>query len=222
MSEAFPALVATTQQATSIDSTSPDVFRVAVSTRPFLGGVVNTQATVGTAPGAKTMTRLFANGAATDMTVNGSSTQQVYAVTPSSTSLMVSGVGLYMYLSNNVVFNGAAFGGRYYSAGVVGVIAAGYYAPGALSKGLLLQVTSGGVTTQIANLTVNEDFIASQIGATGGSLSGNTDVLICRYEMRQPLVTGTSDQIFWTVRDNMTNNQGIQLLRSCVWGQTTP
>ena len=220
MSEAFPALVATTQAAVAIDGVAPDVPRMAGNVRP-VGGVYDMLPSVGACPAIKSVQRLFTNGSAIDMTVDGSSTAQVFSIKPTANSLSISGVGLEMITSNNIVFNGTAFGGRYYTAGILGVIAAGYYAPAGLTKGLQLQLTSAGVTTQLANFMANEDFVASQIGASGGSLTGTTDTLRCRFEMRQPLVMGTSDQLFWTVRDNMTNNQGIVELRSYAWGQTT-
>ena len=220
MSEAFPALVAYGPNAAAVDSASPDILRTTFNVRPNTGGIYAMLPSVGSGPAVRAVQRVFSNGAATDMTVDGSNTAQVFSIAPQASSLSISGVGLEMITVNNIVFSGASFGGRYYNPGLLGV-GAGYFPPGALAKGLMLQVTSGGVTTVLANLTVNEDFMTSQMGFTGGSLTGATDNIRCRFEMRQPLVMGTSDQLSWTVRDNMNNNQGIVELRSYAWGQVT-
>lgn len=217
MSEAFPAMVPYDRLGNAVSSSPVDVLREAVDVRPFMGGIYNMLPTVGSGAATRAIQKPFLNGSASDLTVNGSGTPQVYSVTPSSQSVTISGVGLEMVTSNNIVFNGSAFGGQYY----VGLLFPTLTNPGALAKGLLLQVTSAGVTTALTNLTVNEDFIASQVPLSGGSLTGTTDIIRCRYEMRQPLVLGTSDALTWTVRDNLASNQGIVEIRSYAWGQTT-
>ncbi len=209
----FPALVCTTPSATYPGSVQADQLRFMADTRPTYG-VYNAQPASGAVSGPNVAHRFFMNSSNWDLSTATGNTAFSLAVT--GTQFLVYGVILEMVTSKNPVLNGSSFGGQYLG-GLLGLVT---LTPGPLANGLALRITSGGVTTQLALLTVNEDFGLGSYPVAGGSLTGGIYTFRARYEVRQPLLAGTSDAIVWQVQDNMTG-RGISELRAIAYGSMT-
>lgn len=206
-------MVVTTPTVTPPDSVQVDQRRLLLDVRPS-PGVYNAQPAQGAFTGLNVAHRFFMNGSNWDLSTATSST--TFSISLPTTQFLVYGVMIEMVTPKNAVMNGASFGGQYMG----GLLGTQTLTPGSLSNGLVLRITSGGVTTQLAQLNVNEDFGLGQYPIAGGSLTGGVFTLRARYEVRQPLFSGTSDALVWQVQDSMTG-RGISELRAIAYGSAT-
>lgn len=207
-------MVVTTPTVTPPDSVQADQRRIMADVRPNFGGVYNSQPAQGAFTGLNVAHRFFMNGNNWDLSQATGNTAFSTAIT--GTQFLVYGIMLEMVTPRTAVLNGNSFGGQYLG----GLLGTTIITPGALSNGLVLKVTSGGVTTQLAQLNVNEDFGLGEYPIAGGSLTGGVYTFRARYEVRQPLLAGTSDALVWQVQDNMSN-RGISELRAIAYGSAT-
>jgi len=136
------------------------------------------------------------NGTSPNLLVDGSATpvEFVYnAHASQDTSLQE----LHFTLASNSI----TFGSNYFGS-----------TSGPLSNGLLVEVTSGGVTGTVANLVQNEDFVT--FSSPGGFqwVVSSKDLLSSTYLIGGGLVLkgGTSDKVKITVRDDI-DSAGVYL-----------
>ncbi len=184
-----------------------------VDVRPTYGAY-NAQPAQGAFSGLTVAHKFFMSSGNWDLSQATGATAFSIAIT--GTQFLVYGIMLEMVTSRPAVFNGGSFGGQYLG----GLLNLTTLTPGALNNGLQLRITSGGVTTQLAQLNVNEDFGLGEYPIAGGSLTGGVYTLRARYEVRQPLLANTSDALVWQVQDNMTG-RGISELRAIAYGSAT-
>lgn len=210
MSELFPKTIVYNTNAQGISTTATDTTRTTIDTRPFLG-TYNNQMAQGASAAANIRHAFFYNGNNWDLSQSTTTTTYTFSV-PSGT-FVVFGVMLEMITSKSAVLNGNSFGGQFLG----GLLGNTLSTPGPLTNGLVLKVTSAGTTITIYTLFTNEDFGLGQYPIAGGSLTGGVYTFRARYEMRQPLVSGTSDAMTWTVQDNMMG-RGISELRTLAFG----
>lgn len=151
----------------------------------------------------------FMNGTNWDMTVDGSSTSQTFSVSATSTTRLIVGVGLLILTTSRPpIFNGASFGGQFLG----GLLGQTLITPAALANGLLFSCSAAGVTTNFANLRVNEDFYTGNQNAQFGS-TGGPYLMRAKWDINQLLTGGSSDKLSFTVRDDLTA-RGIAEVRA--------
>lgn len=150
------------------------------------------------ATAANNLRTLLLNGTASSMIVNGSSTNAVYSwVPPTATSS-------YVVTAVNFVISAASviMQGKYWLA-----------LSGGLTNGVLVQASAGGTYSTLANLKINEDFLAYSYNPTI-SLIGSTDYIQARINLLQPIGVGSGDGVRVTIRDNLATNNAGGLLTS--------
>ena len=149
--------------------------------------------TPGTASGdpADTVLGALKLSGSDDLIVDGSTTPQVFTFDgdPSASVDMAVEEIRFLMVTKHIDPGGAYFGPL-----------------PALANGLLLEIVSNGVTTQVANFKVTEDFMRiARRHSAPINRSGVNDTLTAVYEFRDAILKGgVSDLIRLTVRDDLT------------------
>jgi len=74
-----------------------------------------------------------------------------------------------------------------------------------LTNGVLIEVTSGGVTAQLANVKQNEEFLLFPSPSVLLNTSGGEDVFVVSFPLGITLASGTGDNIKVTIRDDISS-----------------
>lgn len=187
-------------------------YRLAVDTRPTLGVSVN-QPAYGTGNGAKTvfywLTTTGGSGGSNNLLVNGSTTASTFYFSPKVATLSVYYIRILMGAAS-YAFSGASFGG----SGTGGLL--GSNNPAALTKGLLVQTVSAGVTSTLVTMLTNEDMFALNGGARAEN-AGAGIMLVGDIFLNQQLIVNTTDAVSVTIQDNMTG-RNLTSMRACFCG----
>lgn len=189
-SDASPAAILFDKNLSAISSFNDGTYnRLCVDTRPT-AGVQAQQTSFGVASIGNTIAVALANGSATALNVNGSSTAQVFSVGAQSKLVTIYSVRI-VFVFTAVSFNGANFGNA------------------AISKGVAIGATIGGVVqSPVATLKTNEDFFTLNGSATltspGTGILLNGSVLF-----NQPLAVNSSDVVTVTVQDNLSGTNNV-------------
>jgi hypothetical protein len=153
--------------------------------------------------GASLINRYLLNGSSANMMVLGSAASPVKFTysPPANTTATVTNINLVL-TAGNINFSGSS---RFLNGG-------------ALPNGLLAAVTIAGVTSTMALLKTNEDFINLAggngyiAGTSGGLVNGGTNSVLS-FSLGFSQVLTPADSIFFAVQDNITSaNTGNNLV----------
>jgi hypothetical protein len=144
--------------------------------------------------GASLINRYLLNGSSANMMVVGTSVAPVkFSYSPAAnTTATVTNINLVL-TAGSINFSGAT---RFLNGG-------------ALPNGLLAAVTIGGVTSSMALLKSNEDFInlaggnGYMAGTSGGLVNGGTNSVLS-FSLGFSQVLAPGDSVFFAVQDNIT------------------
>jgi len=149
---------------------------------------------------------LAESGGNESLVVNGSITAKVFKVDADSTKdILLTEIRILM-TAGIIEMNSVSFG----------------KGGGSLTNGILIEVTSGGVTTEIGNIKINEDILMLPV---------RNDVLFNQVPLNDvlalsmdfggvvKLVAGSGDNVKITVRDDLTGGvRGIEYFKSAAYG----
>jgi len=131
------------------------------------------------------------NTGSTDLRVNGAGTPVDFDVAADPTNDIWLSEVRFVLVVNPLLAEGGKFGPI-----------------NALTNGVRIQVRSNGVTTDIGNVKITEDFLAfPSRGGTVVDRTGTNDVITVGYYLGGiiPLVAGSGDFLRVTIRDNLTS-----------------
>jgi len=75
-----------------------------------------------------------------------------------------------------------------------------------LTNGVLVEVTSGGETVELANVTRNEEFLLFPSPSIVLNTAGEADVVVVSFPLGVTLSSGSSDNVKITIRDDITDS----------------
>lgn len=137
---------------------------------------------------AKVVREYVLNGGSSDLMVDGSGGDVEFVFPADLADDITLNELIFVFSSDDLKFEGTKFGNE-----------------NALTTGLLVEVTSGGVTTEIANILITEHFL--EFGSPGGvTVSKNgKDAMVIGFNMGGNIVLefGVVDEVKVTVRDDL-------------------
>ena len=145
------------------------------------------------------------NGGSDNQVVNGSGTPVVFSVTADPTNDIVIAELRIVFSADGIDWDGNSFGKG-----------------SALSNGILIELVDGGVTKEIGNIQINEDWLLlpARTGVTIDQVSA-TGVLAISVDFGAgvTLDAGSGDLLRSTIRDNLTSGpRQINSLRMIAFG----
>ena len=174
------------------------------------GGVLPSQPAWGTQIGAQTIWQPVTNGGSSNLLVNGSASAPiVFSYTVGSKNILVTMLKLVMSASS------INYTGNQITA-TTGLLGLGN-STRALPNGILINTVGAGITTSLAKIQINEDFLT--FNGPANFVQGSSGcALTSQLVFTQPLVASTTDAVQVVIQDLMQNITTITYLRAYVGG----